>query len=503
MTKTQCLPTPRILLGYRNRDWTIAGAISEQIDNSFGEDRGNSDRVDIFWSKQRRELKILDNGRGMNAVSHLFVLGQGSGEGSTTDIGRYGQGGSVAILWLADHVWVWTMTTSGQTAKTAQNIRATVEDLEEWFEVDDAWARATALNTPPHLYAHGHGTLITMRLRAGRIFYPDPIRQRLSKQYAPALRSGRRIVWHEDGEESDIRPWDPGELGMCDEGWLSVRGLAAYLKVSYAPTVSERDAGISVDYGHRQIAMTKEPFGTYVGGKIHGYIDLAAEWRRYLTTNKDGITDESLWLELMAEAQKAMAAVLEYVREEQTEKFEAALKFEALLNLSPLLQKIKRGRPDPDGPDLVVGQGDGEGGEIDDATMPRPERHGVKSDDSDEPSGLHIVISGKSDAELNGRYMTAALSTDNCTLTVHYNRDNEVVQGAKEQRPPNMTFFRYLLADAICAELVERDLIVKSGLLSGEEWESLKNEGCGDLQLGAYIKPRLMRLIRGSKKRVA
>ena len=100
---------PAMLRSFAAMKWTVTGAISEMIDNSFGLGRGNASRCHVTYDPKQRRLTVLDNGVGMNPhVGKLFRFGDAIGR-TPGDIGLYGSGGTMAILWLAEKVTVWTL----------------------------------------------------------------------------------------------------------------------------------------------------------------------------------------------------------------------------------------------------------------------------------------------------------------------------------------------------------------------------------------------------------
>src|ERR1043165_8221357 len=106
MTKlVDTAPKASFLRGLQGKDWSYAGAISELVDNSFGQGRGNATEVYIAWNANKRELTVTDNGNGMDRVSRLFRLGDTVGR-SPGDIGEYGSGGTMALIWAAERARV-------------------------------------------------------------------------------------------------------------------------------------------------------------------------------------------------------------------------------------------------------------------------------------------------------------------------------------------------------------------------------------------------------------
>src|SRR5215471_18642521 len=169
-------PKPAFLLAMQNQKWTVAGALSELVDNSFGPGRGNATRVHITHDTKHRTITVLDNGVGMESIGRLFQLGNTIGR-TPGDIGLYGAGGTMAILWLASRVEVWTLR-DGQVSH--DEVR-----WAEWFtassfpHIDDRWIAATLANTPADLLNLGHGTLVRVHLLPARTFHAPNVRKAL------------------------------------------------------------------------------------------------------------------------------------------------------------------------------------------------------------------------------------------------------------------------------------------------------------------------------------
>src|SRR5262245_45662834 len=101
-------PKPSMLRGMQHATWTIQGALSELIDNSFGQARGDAHSVDIDWQPKSRLLTVIDDGVGMSKIRDLFRLGETAGR-QPHDIGEFGNGGTHALLWLAEEVEIWSL----------------------------------------------------------------------------------------------------------------------------------------------------------------------------------------------------------------------------------------------------------------------------------------------------------------------------------------------------------------------------------------------------------
>src|SRR5436190_20027794 len=93
-------PLPHYLEAVMSQKWTVSGALAELIDNSFGPARGDASRVEIEWNATTRTFTVRDDGQGMKELELLLRPGRTIGL-SAKDIGRYGAGGTMAVMWLA------------------------------------------------------------------------------------------------------------------------------------------------------------------------------------------------------------------------------------------------------------------------------------------------------------------------------------------------------------------------------------------------------------------
>ena len=104
----QLIQKPHMLRSVRARTWHLPGAINEFVDNSFG--HGNAETVEIVIGGE--EIRVADDGIGVDDVNRLFRLGDASAYTRPGEIGQYGVGAKNAMLWLGDHVEVTTVRDS-------------------------------------------------------------------------------------------------------------------------------------------------------------------------------------------------------------------------------------------------------------------------------------------------------------------------------------------------------------------------------------------------------
>ena len=185
MTGFDTTPKPAFLRAMQNQRWTITGALAELVDNSFGPGRGNADTVDIIHDTKARTVTVVDNGRGMQAIGRLFQLGNTIGR-SPGDIGMYGSGGTMAVLWLASRVEIWTLvgaSVAHDTVDWAEEIRH-----DRFPIISDQWRHATVANTPAVLLNNGGGTMIKLHLLE-RTMDPHPVEHQTRSRQALRPRS--------------------------------------------------------------------------------------------------------------------------------------------------------------------------------------------------------------------------------------------------------------------------------------------------------------------------
>ncbi|MBW8036497.1 MAG: hypothetical protein FVQ79_12950 [Planctomycetes bacterium] len=302
-------PKPPFLRGLQNQKWTVAGAISELIDNSLGSGRGNARHVWIEHDVTNRRITVSDDGRGMDHIGRLFQLGNTIGR-SVGDIGEYGSGGTMAILWLSSVVEIYTLL-NGRLAKHRRDWREQLK-ADTFFSVSDEWVKATPANTPIGLWEAGHGTLIICHLRRERQFLEANVIRDLQNNYAPGIRNGKQIVWKtiRKGRLSDSRALSEPYLELTDsisfdfvldtgKAYLGVMGRAGIVDdLSYA------QSRMAIGYAHRIICRTRDCYQNEAGERfsgtgVCGWIDLGEGWQPYLSTTKNSIDDDRIYQVLM------------------------------------------------------------------------------------------------------------------------------------------------------------------------------------------------------------
>src|SRR5262252_813060 len=252
------IPTARILKSYCHRKWTIAEALAELVDNAFGDQRGKASAVWIRWNPKKRTLTIWDNGRGMDDVRDLFILGKGAASG-TGDIGLYGVGGSEALIWLATYAQVFTLR-DGRVAHGIAHWADCIKS-EVFPDIDGRWRTASPNTCPTELLECGHGTLLRLIMYSGKgtKVLPEYLCERLGRLFGVGLRNGRRLTWlteQKDDQviETQIHEWHPGVMEDVISGTVTLdNGLSATVRAGRIPQLSVAQSKLSVNYLYRQI----------------------------------------------------------------------------------------------------------------------------------------------------------------------------------------------------------------------------------------------------------
>ena len=303
-------PKPSTLRALQNQSWTVHGAIAELVDNSFGRGRGAATQVTILWNPKTRMLEVLDNGIGMTLIRDLFRLGETVGR-RPTDIGEYGSGGTMALLYLASEVTIWTLRDEHCASGSVR--------WNNYFAADDFpvvpthWKHATRRNTPESLWNKGHGTLIQIKVLNRRKFTETNIRRDLSALYAPAVRSGCILRWITVGQDAidlvdpiaDLQERIDFDLILeVPSVGEEIRHLHVNGVIGTINDLPIERSRVAVSFHHRVIQWTRECYShssgrKYPGVGVCGWIHLDDSWQGLLSTTKDSIDDSEVWSVLM------------------------------------------------------------------------------------------------------------------------------------------------------------------------------------------------------------
>jgi Histidine kinase-, DNA gyrase B-, and HSP90-like ATPase len=470
-------PTAKHLIALANQKWKPDGAISELVDNSFGDARGDANKVVIIYDKRERKLTVRDDGKGMTRIGSLFQLGNTVGW-SPSDIGQFGSGGTMALLWLASEIRIYTMR-DGKVMHDHIRWKDHI-DRNEYPQVSDEWEEPTR-NTPTALRELGHGTQIEMWVRRERSLKEDQIQRELSRIYAPGLRHGKRIEWMTiSSKNRDYKqtlkgdsfpmPTDPSKiitfrLSMPSEnGVLQASGVAALVE-----DLPWKQSVVSVGFGHRVLMTTRDcyqsPDGeTCYGAGVAAYVDLiGGGWKPKLSTTKDEIDDAHARARLMHEIFLKIEPLLE-----QTEQDRLAIVLDGIaLELTDALNGIND-------PDFDLGDDGGHGAAgpgnlrddrviFDDVVRPfkpidpkvvDPTRKGPYPGGDRKPPAARLRLHLASDKEIDGAMCRMAVISEHETnLRVEINKEHEVVEELLKPRqdrlPLNMMVTREIASALI------------------------------------------------------
>ena len=461
MTKYNCQTLPKELRSKQNARWNAHGALAELVDNSFGPARGNASEVIIFYDPRRRTLDVLDNGVGMDHIGRLFQGGNSIGR-AVGDIGEYGAGGSLAVLWLATMVDIWTMRGDGR-------VMFDTVIWKEWIAassfkhlgVSDDWVPATVSNTPPELLTLGHGTLIRLHLMPKRKIDGAKIRHELARLYSPGLRKGKKVTWQTMRKkevldsmtlaDAFVAPSPRAETVNFDlmveyEGnTLPVNG-----RVFYDEATTQADSKLQLGFGYRIIRAATECFQSadrdekYPGIGVSGWLDLGDPWRPYLTTTKDDIDDEPLFDALMGYVFEKIKPMLKKSQQKmfslQFEDLRVGLERSLNLRAGGQIAILVQGQ---DIPDIVDHGNDRDVG--DEREREAPPETGPREQHA--PPRLTIKLIPLPDARMGGHLCRSQIIND--TIEVYINSEHPVIVEAIMAKPIN----RMLLHQVVIGEL--------------------------------------------------
>ncbi len=452
-------PRPAFLRGLQNQKWTVPGAISELVDNSLGAGRGNASRVEISWNAKKRLLRIFDDGQGMDTAGRLFQLGNTIGR-TAGDIGEYGSGGTMALIWLANRVIVSTLR-GGQVSRIDMDWQQEMKS-DRFSQVDVSWKPATLTNTPTRLLEASHGTMIELQLSAKRQVQESNVKRDLATTYAPTLRAGREVIWQNvaTGHSQRLAEVEEYPDGISFEVVFEVDGtpLGARGLVAVVPDLTLSRSVMRVCFGHRQLFTTKDCYRSadgehsYPGVGVTGYVDLEDGWQPYLTTAKNEIDDSRVREALMGFLFSKLEPLL--VEAE-------ANRYQVLLNdLSLELQKVFNGKvlvSVEEGGRLVA---DEDGTERLGSKRAGPETDHEPADPASrkDDAAIRLEIVDLPDKAIGG--MLCRVDIQGNSLAGFVNRDHEYVKAALEQRPINRAMFYHMVTTAIASAVLEEPEIL-------------------------------------------
>lgn len=433
-----------IIKSIRSRNWTLAGAIEELVDNSLG--HGKAQLVQIIISNSTG-IGVFDDGIGIDDVNRIFRLGDASSHDKLDEIGQYGIGSKDATIWLGDQVLV----------RTVHNGRAHQMRVD-WSEVERTglWPlRYKGVGTTPKENAWGTEIHITKPAQHSyKLQTSQKLAQELGYVFGPGIRKGAKInVLHvlKNGDEQwlEVETFNPPDLTneIAISGEIETfRGTLKWTgRAGLSPSLTERHNGVSITFGHRVIEMTREPFGMASAPTLYCEVDLdsSTAWKHALSDHKDKVVH--FRDKLMESINAEIAGLLEQSRQE-TQNLKLAM-FTAPIEMA--MTNVLKGagvlHSDPDEePHEGGGFGDGAGGgDSDDDTGDKGDKAHNPTDEGDpakeqpKPTGIKITwedpgrLAGAWNWEILGKTMVLKLDRGIFGETVDYPpkvRDKAVVQ---------------------------------------------------------------------------
>lgn len=464
-------PKPAFLTAMRNQRWTVSGALSELIDNSFGFGRGRASHVKIIHNAKERTITVFDDGRGMDHIGRLFQLGNTIGR-APGDIGLYGSGGTWAVLWLPDVVEVWTLHDGFVSYDKIVWSRFISGD--RFPVVSDERRKPSLTSTPAMLLNSGHGTLIKLHLRRERNFHVGNVQRDLAETFAPAPRLGCELVWINIGKSgAETETYLSEQISMPEEcvrfdvvletpsgDYLPVKGA-----IGVVDGLPYSKSFVSVGFGPRIIVKTRDCYCSedgsekFLGTGVVGWLDLGEGWQPYLSTTKDAMNDVPAWEKLMAFVFDKIRPLLERVENRELNIIlnDMALQLENAFNAgdAPFLVDVRVGGEgrekelpvpvtthSPNGP-LSLFPSDRPGNDLDSKRPPRSV----------------IAIVRVSDKELGGALCRLEV-LGSFDLAIEINQDHEVVQDCLKSKPVNKMALMLLLTREIASAMIHHPVLL-------------------------------------------
>jgi hypothetical protein len=308
-------PKVHLLETFRHDPWPLVDAIEELVDNSLGEGRGNASRIDVQINTKTRRITVFDNGAGMEDIGRLFVLGDSIGY-CKNDAGRFGSGGTRALLSYADNPQVYTLRDGvmqyatvnwkrlirqgGMLGKKQIKIKALTE--EQW---------------PKEFNKLTSGTLVELDIPRSRFLFrgktKDIVPTRLAKVFGAAIDAGRQI--YVNGERLSV--WKPADFETYVNKRIELKnGLGAHLIAGTGKGIQAGDAQMHINYTYRFIEKTKEAWeDDYHGSELYATVLLDDEWYKYLSPHKDRIVNDKHRAALIAACRQEMHELIAMLKD--------------------------------------------------------------------------------------------------------------------------------------------------------------------------------------------
>lgn len=250
--------------------------ICELIDNSFDAD-ASSVCIEFPGGKV---FRIKDNGSGTDDIMRLVTLGQRK-DHATNDVGKYGVGCKLALIWLWGTSIIETRTVDHQ------------QSLEiHWENIAEGLAQYP---TTPELNSavtfSGTGTRIECR---GERSYPkiQSLSQSLAATYTPGIELGKQLsIKADDGGARPIKPREWPKVTKFLDDTIEAAGRPVRIRMGIVPqgVVNPYSEGFSFERTYRVIKESTLGANGFAVSRLAARITLGKEWE--LSTNKDDFTE--------------------------------------------------------------------------------------------------------------------------------------------------------------------------------------------------------------------
>ena len=288
---------PRYLYSIRAQSsYTWQKMVCELIDNSFD---AKADSVKISFPGGK-VFSIEDNGVGCHDLSLMLNLGNRF-ELESNDIGKYGVGCKLALIWL------WGRT----------EVKTRHKELSRSVEVNWENVANGKDDFPPAIYSSGKLTPGTLIKCFSERAYPknlNSLRENIASTYTPAIDNGCKIFWFVNGPSYRLigRKWPQCESEDYQTVIAAGREVSVRMGIVKEGVFNPYQKGFSFERTHRVIMESALGSGEYSVSRIAARISLGKEWD--LSTNKDEL------LEFRDELEEAIYSQFEGMIREASEQ---------------------------------------------------------------------------------------------------------------------------------------------------------------------------------------
>ena len=233
-------PDAHILDSYRNSGATLPDCICELIDNSF--DAG-AIKVEITMSSD--QITVKDNGLGTPHIEDMVKLG-GHRASSTTSVGKYGVGGKGTAITIGERYQVRSVFNG--VSRFVDIMWKNLANNGWEFEIETGETKDKC------------GTTVSILKPVISSVLPKPTTDRISRDFQPALTSGRSVTINGKKVVPVVFPKFK-ELHTAEGEDVFDDCLLKY-KVEFGEMLEVyKGEPFLISYGHRIMFDTSEPCG--------------------------------------------------------------------------------------------------------------------------------------------------------------------------------------------------------------------------------------------------